>query len=313
MRHVLALHTWSLDTTPLADVLRIIRDTGWDAVELRRLDFDRAAASGQTEQDVLALVRDSGVAVAAVGVGAGWMYADRAERERLLDVFTRSCVAAAALGCPIVMSPVDRDRGDMARAAASVRQVGDIAARHGVRLALEFNSQVAQFNSLESVREVLALAAHPACGLLLDTYHLERSGRSGRGFAEVAPDEIAYVQYSDVPRQKFGRHAGVSPQTQSAELGATVCPGRAATETLGHSTTFRPPSLGVQPGSTIDRLPPGQGSVAFDQVFGLLAEKGYAGPLSYEAPNPAAWERDPRQVAAEALSAIRSVLSTAYG
>jgi 2-keto-myo-inositol isomerase len=270
MRHVLALHTWSLDTTPLAEVLRIIRDTGWDAVELRRLDFDRAAASGQAEPDVLALVRDSGVAVAAVGVGAGWMYADGAEREHLLDVFTRSCVAAAALGCPIVMSPVDRDRGDMARAAASVRQVGDIAARHGVRLALEFNSQVAQFNSLESVREVLALAAHPACGLLLDTYHLERSGRSGRGFAEVAPDEIAYVQFSDVPRQ------------------------------------------GIEPGYTIDRLPPGQGSVAFEQVFGLLAEKGYTGPLSYEAPNPAAWERDPRQVAAEALSAIRSVLSTAY-
>jgi 2-keto-myo-inositol isomerase len=271
MRHVLALHTWSLDSTPLAEVLRIIRDTGWDAVELRRVDFDRALASGQTEHDVLGMVRDSGVAVAAVGVGAGWMFTSGPEHDRLLEVFTRSCEAAAALDCPIVMSPVDKDRGDVIRAADSVRQVGEIAARHGVRMALEFNSQAEQLNSLESVREVLALAAHPACGLLLDTYHLERSGRGGRGFADVAPDEIAYVQYSDVPRD------------------------------------------GLQSGYTVDRLPPGQGSVAFDQVFGLLAEKGYTGPLSYEAPNPTAWAGDPGQVAREALDAIRTVLSGASG
>src|SRR5574341_2515203 len=33
---MLALHTWTLDTTPLTEVLRIARATGWDAVELRR-------------------------------------------------------------------------------------------------------------------------------------------------------------------------------------------------------------------------------------------------------------------------------------
>ena len=42
----LALHTWTLDTTPLADVLRVVRETGWDAIELRRLDFLRAAEAG---------------------------------------------------------------------------------------------------------------------------------------------------------------------------------------------------------------------------------------------------------------------------
>jgi 4-hydroxyphenylpyruvate dioxygenase len=147
--------------------------------------------------------------------------------------------------------------------------VGDIAARYGVRLALEFNSQAAQFNTLESVREVVGLAGHPACGLLLDTYHLERSGRHGRAFAEVAPEEIAYVQFSDVPR------------------------------------------AGLQPGFTVDRLPPGEGAIDFGAVFALLDEKAYAGPLSYEGPNPAAWERDPHDVAREALRATRGVLSPA--
>jgi len=38
---VLALHTWTLDTTPLTDVLRLARRVGWDGVELRRIDFTR--------------------------------------------------------------------------------------------------------------------------------------------------------------------------------------------------------------------------------------------------------------------------------
>ena len=41
----LALHTWTLESTPLADVLRIAHATGWDAVELRRRDLERALAA----------------------------------------------------------------------------------------------------------------------------------------------------------------------------------------------------------------------------------------------------------------------------
>jgi 2-keto-myo-inositol isomerase len=236
-------------------------------VELRRLDFERAEAAGQDQSEVLKLVRDSGLAVAAVGVTFGWMFADATTRPGLLNTFERSCAAAAELGCPRVMSPVDRERGDLAQAADSVRQVSDIAASYGVKIALEFNSQAEQFNTLESVRELLALAQHPVCGLLLDTYHLQRSGRTGRGFAEVSPDEIAYVQYSDVPR------------------------------------------TGLKPGYALDRLPPGEGAVDFSSIFALLEEKGYAGPLSFEGPNPATWERDPTEAARDILQATRGLLA----
>jgi hypothetical protein len=75
MSNPLALHTSTLDTTQLAEVQRVARDTGWDAVELRRVDFDRAEAAGQSEQEVLELVRHSQLSVSAVGVAAGWMFA----------------------------------------------------------------------------------------------------------------------------------------------------------------------------------------------------------------------------------------------
>jgi sugar phosphate isomerase/epimerase len=201
----LALHTWSLDTTPLADVLAVARATGWDAVELRRVDFARAREAGRSPAEVLDHVRASGLGVACVGVELGWMFAEGAERRRLLDVFAESCRWAAALGCATVMSPVDKTRGEVSRAAASVREVGDLAGERGVRLALEFNSQAEQFNRLERVREVLARADHPQCGMLLDTYHLQRSGGDVHALDDVALSEIAYVQYSDVPR------GGVTP------------------------------------------------------------------------------------------------------
>ena len=41
----------------------------------------------------------------------------------------------------------------------------------------------------------------------------------------------------------------------------------------------------------VDRLPPGKGVVGWTDLFRLLAEKGYDGYLSYEAPNPAHWQQ----------------------
>lgn len=268
-RNRLALHTWTLDTTPLPDLLRIAPRTGWNAVELRRVDFARAFEVGRSEAEVLDLVKASGLPVACVGVESGWMFAEGAERRRLLQVFAESCRWAAALQCTTVMSPVDRGRGDLPRAVASIREVGDIAGEHGVRLALEFNSQAEQFNTLDCLREAMMRAGHPHCGLLLDTYHLGRSGADPRDLEDLAPEEIAYVQYSDVPRN------------------------------------------GLQPGVVLDRLPPGQGTVPFPEIFRVLAEKRYSGYLTYEAPNPSAWARDPEAVAREALLATRAVLPAA--
>ncbi|HYU19476.1 MAG TPA: sugar phosphate isomerase/epimerase family protein [Chloroflexota bacterium] len=261
----LALHTWTLDSTPLSQVLQVARRTGWQAVELRRVDFIRAFEAGRSAEDVLELVQGSGLPVACVGVQYGWMFAKAEERRQLLEAFADSCRWAAALNCQTVMSPVDRGQGDFRRAVASVREVGDLAAEHGVRLALEFNSQSEQINTLDRVREVLSAARHPQCGLLLDAYHLQRSGGLDSA-TDVRSEEIVYVQYSDVP-------SGV-----------------------------------LERGVVLNRLPPGRGIVPFREFFGLLDDKRYEGYLSYEAPNPAAWERDPEEVAREALAATRSLL-----
>jgi sugar phosphate isomerase/epimerase len=57
-----------------------------------------------------------------------------------------------------------------------------------------------------------------------------------------------------------------------------------------------------------DRLPPGKGVVKWREMLGLLAEKGYTGYLSYEAPNPEQWARSPYDVAREGIELTRKLL-----
>jgi len=265
----LALHTWTLDSTPLPEVLRIARETGWQAVEMRVVDFERAAEAGHSDEEVYELVRVSGLAVASMGARLGWMYAEGDERRELLGIFADSCRRAEQLGSPVVQCPVDFASGDLKRAAASVREVGDLAAKHGVRVALETYSVAAQFNTLARGRELLAAADHPAVGLDVDSYHIQRVGEGVEAIGDLDPREIALVQYSDVP----------------ADAG--------------------PP----EPGNLLNRLPPGQGVVPFADFFRIVASKGYSGGWSYEAPNPAAWARDPTEVAREAHAATQAILA----
>jgi 2-keto-myo-inositol isomerase len=266
----LALHTWTLDTTPLADALAAAKQGGFDAVELRRVDFRRCFERGLSNAQVLDMVRAAGLSVSAVGPEYGWLFASGDESARLFSVFRETCENAAALNCGLLMSALGPGAGSIDDAVVSVRKAGDLAAEFGLRLALEFQFQHPIVSRLEILRDLIARAGRTNVGLLLDAYHLQRAGRSGRGFEEVAAEEIFYVQYSDVPDA---------------------------------------PPIGTPP---TDRLPPGKGAVRWADLFQLLAEKGYTGYLSYEAPNPAQWERSPIEVASEGVAATRALLAQAF-
>ncbi|MFB0993603.1 MAG: hypothetical protein QMC17_02050, partial [Paracoccaceae bacterium] len=54
----LALHTWTIDTTPLGPALEAIRLAGYDAAELRRTDFKRCYEAGMTNSEVLEMIKN---------------------------------------------------------------------------------------------------------------------------------------------------------------------------------------------------------------------------------------------------------------
>src|SRR5436190_2848349 len=266
----LALHMWTIDTTPLATALDAARIAGFDAVELRRTDFKRCFDAGMSNAQVITLIRNSGIPVGVLGVEYGWLFASDDESKRLFKVFRDSCENAVALGCTMLMSAPGPVAGPIPDAIKYLRQAGDIAGEYGLRLAIEFNSQHPVLNSVAVLRELLGGAQKKNCGYLIDTYHFARSGAGGRGFEGVPAAQIFCFQYSDL-----------SPN----------------------------PVTGVA--RPTDRLPPGKGVVRWREVLGLLAETGYTGYLSYEAPNPELWARSPRDVAREGVELTRALLRDA--
>ena len=100
----LALHMWTIDTTPLATALDAAKQAGYDAVELRRTDFKRCFDAGMTATQVLGLIKKSGIPCGVLGVEYGWLFATGDESKRLFQVFRESCENAVALGCDTLMS-----------------------------------------------------------------------------------------------------------------------------------------------------------------------------------------------------------------
>ncbi|MFZ0606548.1 MAG: TIM barrel protein, partial [Xanthobacteraceae bacterium] len=137
----LALHMWTIDTTPLKTALDAAKVGGFDAVELRRTDFKRCFDAGMNNAQVLDLIRASGIPCGVLGVEYGWLFATGEESKRLFGVFRESCENAVALGCPMLMSAPGPVQGTIADAIGYLKRAGDIAAEYKLRLAIEFNSQ----------------------------------------------------------------------------------------------------------------------------------------------------------------------------
>lgn len=194
----LALHMWTIDTTPLATALDAARVAGYDAVELRRTDFKRCFDAGMTNAQVLDLIRKSNIPVGVLGVEYGWLFATGDESKRLFKGFRESCENAVALGCNMLMSAPGPVSGPISGAIKYLREGGDIAAEYGLRLAIEFNSQHEVLNSLAVLTQLITGADKPNCGYLIDAYHFTRSGAGGRGFETVPADQIFCFQYSDL-------------------------------------------------------------------------------------------------------------------
>src|SRR3974377_2070945 len=99
----LALHMWTIDTTPLATALDAARSAGFDAVELRRTDFKRCFDAGMSNQQVLDVIHNSGIPVGVLGVEYGWLFASGDESKRLFEVVRGSCENAVARGVGLAM------------------------------------------------------------------------------------------------------------------------------------------------------------------------------------------------------------------
>ena len=119
-----------------------------------------------------------------------------ARAERKFDVMQE-------LGCDLLMvcSNVSPDSlGGIDRAAADFRELGERAARRGLRVGFEALSWGRHINDYRDAWEVVRRADHPAVGLVLDSFHILARGTDLSAIRAIPSDRIFLVQVADAPR-----------------------------------------------------------------------------------------------------------------
>ncbi len=153
----LALHTWTVDTTPLDEALTAARAGGFDAVELRRR---RLRALRQAWP-----VEPGGARPGARRRPAGQRDGRRVRLDLLepapsvsacLACSARRCENAVALGCGMMMSAIGPGTATTDEAVANIRRAGEIAGSFGLKLTLEYQFQHPVVRSLDILRDLIA-------------------------------------------------------------------------------------------------------------------------------------------------------------
>jgi 4-hydroxyphenylpyruvate dioxygenase len=119
-----------------------------------------------------------------------------ARAERKFDVMQE-------LGCDLLMvcSNISPDSlGGIERAAADFHELGERAAKRGLRVAFEALSWGRHIHDYRDSWEVVRRANHPAVGLVLDSFHVLARGTDLSAIRSIPSDKIFLVQMADAPR-----------------------------------------------------------------------------------------------------------------
>jgi D-psicose/D-tagatose/L-ribulose 3-epimerase len=156
------------------------------------------------------LVADAGLGVTVCCVmppGRDLAVADREVAGETAD-YLRHCVdVAARVGSEVVAGPmysavgrvrrmdVGQRREAVGRVADGLRPVAEHAAERGVRLAVEplNRYETSLINTVDQGLELIEAVDRPACGLLLDSFHMNIEEKSPAAAARAADGRIVHV------------------------------------------------------------------------------------------------------------------------
>ena len=119
-----------------------------------------------------------------------------ARAERKFDVMEQ-------LGCDLLMicSNVSPDSlAGIDRAAADFHELGERAAKRGLRVGFEALSWGRHIHDYRDAWEVVRRANHPSVGLVLDSFHVLARGTDLAAISSIPPDRIFLVQMADAPK-----------------------------------------------------------------------------------------------------------------
>ena len=98
-----------------------------------------------------------------------------------------------------LLQRVAESLGGIDRAAADLRELGERAAKRGLRVAFEALAWGRHINDYRDAWEAVSRADHPAVGVVLDTFHILARKTDLSAIRSIPRDRIFLVQIADAP------------------------------------------------------------------------------------------------------------------
>lgn len=124
------------------------------------------------------------------------------QRQKTFDRAERKFDLMEEIGCPLLMvcSNVSPDSvGGIDRAAADFNELGERAAKRGLKVGFEALAWGRHINDYRDAWEVVRRADHKAIGLVLDTFHTFARKTDLKPLYAIPGDRIFLVQLADAP------------------------------------------------------------------------------------------------------------------
>jgi 4-hydroxyphenylpyruvate dioxygenase len=183
----------------LSEKLEAIAAAGFDGVEIFEndlLSYDGAPA------DVAKEISDFGLEAITFQPFRDFEGMPDSQRTRTFDRAERKFELMQELGCELLMvcSNVSPDAlGGIDRAAADFHELGERAAKRGLRIGFEALAWGHHINDYRDAWEVVRRADHPGVGLVLDSFHIYARKTDLTRLNAIPADRIFLVQLADAP------------------------------------------------------------------------------------------------------------------
>lgn len=182
-----------------AEKLVAIAAAGFDGIEIFENDF---LAFDGSPADAGKMARDAGLAITLFQPFRDFEGLPEPQRSRAFDRAERKFDVMHELGTDLMLvcssvSPVSL--GGIDRAAADFRELGERAAKRGLRVGYEALAWGRHVHDHRDAWEIVRRADHPNIGLILDSFHTLARRIDVASIRSIPKDKIFIVQLADAP------------------------------------------------------------------------------------------------------------------
>ncbi len=204
-------------STPFEADIPAFAHAGWPAVEIWLTKLETFLES-HTPAEALALLQEHKIRPLAASSQGGLLLSRGAEREAHWSLFRRRLEVLQTLSVPTLVVVADftaePTSEDFGRASAALNEAAELAERHGVRLALEFQKSARFCSSLDTTLALIAQSGATNLGVCLDLFHYYTGPSKFEDLAYLTPENLAWVQVCDLcgtPRELAGDSDRIFP------------------------------------------------------------------------------------------------------